>query len=72
MKLTITIIQIVISLLLAGAILMQSRGTGIGTTFGGGSEQYRSKRGIEQLLYKATQYLIVAFFIASLLNVLIK
>lgn len=72
MKTFILIVQILISVLLIATILLQARGTGIGTAFGGGSEQYRSKRGVEQLLYRATMVLIAAFFVTSLINLLIR
>lgn len=72
MKNIIIVIQIVISILLAGSILLQSRGTGLGSTFGGGTEQYRSKRGFERLLFRLTIVLISLFFITSVLNLLAK
>ncbi len=72
MKNIILVIQIIISLLLAGAILLQTRGTGLGTVFGGGTEQYRSKRGFEKLLFRFTIVLISLFFITSVVNLLAK
>lgn len=56
------IIQIVISSLLIISILLQIRGSGLGTIFGGaGGEFYRSKRGIEKFLYRSTLVLAILF-----------
>lgn len=72
MKNIIIVIQIFISVLLAGSILLQARGTGLGSTFGGATEQYRSKRGFERLLFRFTIVLISLFFITSIVNLLVK
>lgn len=51
----LTILQIVLSIVLVVSILMQSRGSGLGTVFGGSSGgAYRSKRGVEKLLQNIT------------------
>ena len=47
---------------LIAAVLMQSRGSGLGATFGGGdSSVYRSRRGVEARLYQFTIVLSVLF-----------
>jgi protein translocase SecG subunit len=47
---------------LIAAVLMQSRGSGLGATFGGGdSTSYRSRRGVEARLYQFTIVLSVLF-----------
>jgi protein translocase SecG subunit len=47
---------------LIAAVLMQSRGSGLGATFGGGdSSVYRSRRGVEARLYQFTIILAIAF-----------
>ncbi|OGH12015.1 MAG: preprotein translocase subunit SecG [Candidatus Levybacteria bacterium RIFCSPHIGHO2_01_FULL_36_15] len=68
----LTIIQIVISLLLIVSIILQSRGSQVGMAFGGGGETYRSKRGIEKLLFYVTIVLAVLFASASILSLVIK
>ena len=53
---------------LIAAILMQSRGSGLGATFGGGdSSTYRSRRGVEARLYQFTIVLAVLFVLISML-----
>lgn len=65
------IVQIVISFLLIGAILLQQRGVGIGSTFGGGNLLYASRRGIERLLFWSTVVLAFLFLAAAFLNLLV-
>jgi protein translocase SecG subunit len=60
-----TILQVIISLLLIGAILLQVQGTGLTSAFGGSGEFYRSKRSIERFVFQATIVLTVLFGIAS-------
>lgn len=57
--------QIIISILLIIAILMQNRGTGLGNAFGGSGGVYLTKRGIEKKLFIATIVLAILFFLSS-------
>lgn len=72
MKNTAIIIQIILSVLLSAGILLQAKGTGLGQSFGGSNEQYRSQRGIEKLLHRATIILAVLFLISSMVNLILK
>lgn len=65
MKEAIIIGQIFISLLLMATILLQAKGTGLGQAWGGGGEFYRSKRGLEKILFRATIILTILFFVSS-------
>lgn len=67
-----TILQIVISVLLIAAVLLQTQGGGISPVFGGGGEMYRSKRNIEKFLFIATSVLAGLLVIISLLLLLQK
>lgn len=58
--------QIVLSIALIAAVLMQARGTGLSGTFGGDSAVYRSRRGIERRLWQFTILLLVLFVIFAL------
>ncbi len=68
-NLLLPLIQILLSLLLTGAILLQQRGTSLGASFGGGGDVFRTKRGIEKGLFYATIALSVLFFLTAILNV---
>ena len=61
--------QIVISIAVAAAILLQARGTGLSSTFGGESTAYRSRRGLERTLFRLTLILATAFVLISLVSV---
>ncbi len=64
----ITVFQILVPILLIGAILLQMQGSGLSKTFGGGGgEFYRSKQSIEKILVWATTILAAAFGLISLL-----
>lgn len=63
--------QLVISVLLMIAILLQSRGTGLGGAFGGSGGVYLTKRGLEKKLFNATIVLAVLFFAVSLAAVIL-
>lgn len=58
--------QILVSIALIAAILLQSRGAGLGSTFGGNSAVYRSRRGIERRLWQFTIVLAVLFSLFAL------
>ncbi|MFN8630369.1 MAG: preprotein translocase subunit SecG [Chloroflexota bacterium] len=60
--------QIILSIALIVAILMQARGTGLSGTFGGDSAVYRSRRGIERRLWQFTIVLIVLFVVMALVS----
>jgi preprotein translocase subunit SecG len=62
--------QIALSFLLMLSILLQSRGAGLGATFGGEGNVYRTKRGVEKRLFQISIVLSVLFFGVSLANVL--
>lgn len=58
--------QIIVSVALIASILLQARGTGLSSTFGGDSAVYRSRRGIEKSLFRFTILLGVLFVLFSL------
>ena len=58
--------QVLVSVALMAAVLLQSRGAGLGATFGGDSSVYRSRRGIEKRLFQFTVVLVVLFVIFSI------
>ena len=61
------IFQLVISVLLIVTVILQSRGSDAGLAFGGGGETFRSKRGLERVLFYATIILAVLFAANSIL-----
>ena len=65
------IVQAVVSILLIVSVLLQNRGSDMGTglTFGGDLGGYYTKRGVEKFLYYASIGLGSAFIILSIVNV---
>lgn len=64
------IIQIVLAALMIIAILLQQRGTGLSSAFGGEGNVYRTKRGLEKVIFIATIILAIGFLVTAFLNVL--
>ncbi len=60
--------QIIVSIALIAAVLLQSRGTGLSGAFGGDSAVYRSRRGVERRLWQFTIILLVLFVLFSLVT----
>jgi preprotein translocase subunit SecG len=60
--------QILIALAVGSSILLQARGTGLSSTFGGESTAYRSRRGLERILFRLTIVLAIVFVIISLVG----
>ncbi|MDD2766141.1 MAG: preprotein translocase subunit SecG [Candidatus Moranbacteria bacterium] len=63
------IVQAVVAILLTLSILLQNRGSGLGSTFGGDFGGYYTKRGMEKFLIYATVVLAIIFFALAILNV---
>lgn len=70
-ELLLPIIQMILSVLLVAAILLQQRGSGLGAAFGGGGDVFRTKRGVEKILHYATIGLAMLFFGNAILTVLL-
>lgn len=71
MKNILLLIQIVISVLLITIIIMQSKGSGLSTVFGGEGGFYRSKRGVEKLFVYLTVILAAAFLVISIVQIVL-
>jgi protein translocase SecG subunit len=61
MKSTLMVVEIVLAFLLVGSILLQQRGTSLGGAFGGEGNVYRSRRGAERVLFRATIVIALIF-----------
>ncbi len=62
-----SIAQIVISIALILAVLLQVRGGGLGGIFGQADTVFRTKRGVEKTLFQLTIVLMVIFIIISII-----
>lgn len=66
------IAQIVVSILLVIAILLQQKGGGLGNAFGGIGASYHTKRGFERTLFISTVVLAVLFFALTVASLILK
>ena len=67
------ILQIVVPVLLIPSILLQQRGTALGSAFGGGDggSSFSKRRGFEKKIYTSSIVLGILFIVVSLLNLII-
>lgn len=68
----LTTIQIISAVFLIIAILLQERGVGLGSAFGGEGTLYRTKRGVEKWIFITTIVLAVLFFGSALAGVILR
>lgn len=66
-----TYIQIILSALLIAGILLQQKGTGLSSAFGGSSMEYSTKRGAEKIIFYATIVISVLFVAVSIARILL-
>ena len=72
MRNIILITNIVISVVIVALILLQGKGAGLGSAWGGGGEMFQTRRGVEKVTLRLTIFFIVVFFVLSLISLLIK
>ncbi len=66
-------IQVVLSVLLIGAILLQQRGAGLGGAFGDSTQgTFYTRRGAELFLFRSSIVLAILFAASALLALLIS
>jgi len=66
MKTYFTIAQMILSVALTAALLLQVKGGGLGGIFGQADTVYRTRRGMEKTLFQITIALVVLFIGISL------
>jgi preprotein translocase subunit SecG len=67
------IVQIIIAVAVIVFILLQVRGAGLGSIFGGSSagSVFKTRRGVERLIFNITIVLVILFAVVSILSVVI-
>jgi len=66
----LNIAQIIVSIALIICILLQQRGTALGSSFGGGGEVYSTRRSLQKKIYMATLFLGAIFIGLAVLNLI--
>lgn len=66
----IRVVQIILSFAVIVFILLQTRGAGLGSAFGGmgGGSVFKTRRGVERLVFNLTIIFIVLFCLVSVLS----
>jgi preprotein translocase subunit SecG len=67
------VIQIILSITVIVFILLQPRGAGLGSAFGGSSagSVFKTRRGVERLIFNLTIVFVILFALVSLLSALV-
>lgn len=68
MNLWLTNLQILISIFLITVVMLQVKGGGLGSTFGGSAAYARTRRGSERVLFRATIILAIVFVVIAIAN----
>ena len=68
MEAIMNLVQIVVAIILIIVVLLQVRGQG-GGLFGSAESSYRTRRGLEKVLFQFTVVLAVIFITASIISV---
>ncbi len=69
MQSLLNVIQIIVSIVLIIVVLLQAKGAGLGGILGGDSSVFRTRRGVEKLLFRFTIVLAVVFVVISIISV---
>ncbi|OHA01511.1 MAG: preprotein translocase subunit SecG [Candidatus Sungbacteria bacterium RIFCSPHIGHO2_02_FULL_49_12] len=72
LKSILPLIQIILSVLVIVSILLQQRGGGLSATFGGDGNVYRTKRGIEKTIFRATIILTTLLAASAIVSIIIS
>jgi len=72
MQNALPLIQIVLSVALMGLVLLQQRGTSLGSSFGGDSANYTSRRGVEKTVFILTVVTAVLFFASAVAALILR
>ena len=68
MQTYLSVAQIILSVALIMAVMLQVRGGGLGGIFGQPDSVFRTKRGVEKTLFQLTVALVVLFVVVSVLT----
>lgn len=72
MKNFLLVLNIIFSVLIVVFILIQGRGAGLGSAWGGGGEMFQTRRGMEKIILWMTTAFIIIFLVVSLINLFVK
>lgn len=62
------IVQIIVAIALTASILLQVRGAGLGSVFGGTGTVFKTRRGIDKLLFRFTIVFSILFAVVCIVT----
>ncbi|EKE07398.1 MAG: hypothetical protein ACD_18C00096G0003 [uncultured bacterium] len=68
LKQILQVAQLILAVLLIVVVLLQQKGTGLGSAFGGSGTIHTTRRGIDKVLYRLTIVIACLFFLLAILN----
>lgn len=71
MKIAVSVIQLATSILMITLIMLQAKGVGLGRAFGGSGEFYKSRRGVEKIIFNLTVFSAFLFLVSSIVNIIL-
>lgn len=72
MKNIFLVANIVSSIVIVVLILLQGKGAGLGSAWGGGGEYFQTRRGVEKVTLRLSVAMIAVFVIISVVNFFIR
>jgi preprotein translocase subunit SecG len=72
MKEILLVVNIILCITIVAFILIQGRGAGLGSAWGGGGETFQTRRGVEVIIMRLTVVFIIIFFGVSIFALLLK
>ncbi|MDO8497788.1 MAG: preprotein translocase subunit SecG [bacterium] len=64
--------NIITSIVIVALILLQGKGAGLGSAWGGGGEYFQTRRGVEKVTLRLSVAMIALFVIISVVNFFIR
>ena len=64
-------VTVISAILMMLAILLQQRGASLGAGFGGSSELYTTRRGLDKNLFEVTIFLAIVFVLSILAGIIL-
>jgi protein translocase SecG subunit len=72
MKEILLALNVIFAIIITILILLQGKGGGLGSAWGGGGEQFQTRRGIEKVTLRLTVLFIILFLISSVWSLFLK
>lgn len=72
MKNFLLVFNIILSVIIVVLILVQGRGGGLGSAWGGGGEKFQTRRGVEKIVLWTASIAVFIFFAISIIKLFVK